>query len=192
VALPELLEALRTQAAERRAEELARADAEVERIRADSQATLAKRKGERMDRVVHDANESARRSLSEARAQSARSILEARDRLLRRVRTALDTRTRARPSHLDRHAVWANELASALERLPEGRVIVRARPELVDALTEAVGDGRGVVVEMDAGMGAGFVAVAPEAGMEIDATLDAMLRHRWPHIAVAVLAELGP
>jgi vacuolar-type H+-ATPase subunit E/Vma4 len=141
--------------------------------------------------VIRDAKEAARRSLSQARSEAAESILRARDRLLGRVRAALGQRMPAAIGDPAYRAVVADELAGALERLPRGRVVVRARPELAGVLSEAVRDRQDVVVEAATDLGVGFVAASPEAGMEIDATLAQKLVHQWPRIAVAMLAEIG-
>jgi len=188
VALPELLEALRAQAAERRAEELARADAEAARVRAESRASSERRKADHVERVVRDANEAARRAVSEARSEAAASILKARDRLLGRVRASLEERGRASIPAL--HASLPAMLAGALERLPPGDVVVRTRPELSKVLAQSIARRPGVTLETTPEVGTGFVAVSPESGVEIDATLETNLLHRWPQIAVAVLAEV--
>jgi vacuolar-type H+-ATPase subunit E/Vma4 len=190
VALPELLAALRAQAATRREEELTRADAEAERIRAESRASLAKRKAVHVERAIRDANDAARRSLSEARSEAAASVLQARDRLLGRVRVALTERTRTAIDDLEYRASLGEKLVAALERLPPGKVIVRTPPQLADALARGARSRQGVVVEADADVGAGFVAVSPESCVEIDGTLETSLEHRWPRIAVSVLAEV--
>jgi vacuolar-type H+-ATPase subunit E/Vma4 len=95
----------------------------------------------------------------------------------------------------DYRVIVARQLAAAFERMPPGEVIVRSRPELADALEQAVRGRAGVVVEAapdtDVGVGVGFVAVSPESGVEIDGTLETMLLYRWPELAVSVLAELG-
>jgi vacuolar-type H+-ATPase subunit E/Vma4 len=186
VALAELIGALRTQAAERRAEELARADAEADRIRAESRAVAERKKAWHVEHAVREAQEAARRSLSAARAEATTSILVARDRLLGRVRAALEARMLAAVDDPDYRAGVANQLAGALERLPVGRVVVHARPELAGLTRNARVD-----FEEDPAMGIGFVATSPDSGVEIDATLEAELEHRWPRIAVAVLAEVG-
>jgi len=190
MALPELLQALRVQAAERRAEELARADAEAALVRGESRASLERRKIEHVERVVRDANEAARRAVSEARSEAAVSILKARDRLLGRVRVALEERGRASIADPALHAWLPAVLAGALERLPPGDVVVRVRPELARVLAQAIADRRGITLESIPDMGAGFVAVSAESGVEIDATLETNLLHRWPQIAVSVLAEI--
>jgi vacuolar-type H+-ATPase subunit E/Vma4 len=191
VALPELLDALRAQAAARRADELARADSEAERIRADSRASQDARKAEHVERVVHDANEAARRSLAEARSEAAASTLQARGRLLGRVRAALEQRIRSTVADPDYRAEVADELGGALERIPPGKVIVRTTPELAEALTRAVRGTEELVLEVVPDFGTGFLAASPDTGVEIDGTLETKLLHRWPQIAVTVLAELG-
>ena len=191
MALPELLEALRAQAAERRAEELARADAESERIRAELRASVESRKAVHVERAVREAEDAGRRSLAEARTRSAESTLLARDRLLSRVRAALAKRMRGALADPDYQVRMAAELTDALERLPPGEVIVRAGPELADVLARVARGGRGVVVETVPHRGpTGFVAVAAEANIEIDATLETRLQHQWPRLAVSVLAEV--
>lgn len=191
MALPELLEALRAQAAERRAEELARADAEAERIRAALRASVESRKAAHVERAVREATEAGRRSLAEARARSAESTLLARDRLLGRVRAALAERMGGALADPDYQVRLAAELTEALERLPRGEVIVRAGPELADVLGRVASGARGVVVETVRHRGpTGFVAVATEANIEIDATLETRLQHQWPRLAVSVLAEV--
>jgi vacuolar-type H+-ATPase subunit E/Vma4 len=191
VAFSELLQALRAEAASRRAEEVALAEREIERIRAESSAALAKRKQQQVERATREATEKGRRAVAEARTQAAASVLQARDRLLGRVRCALQERARAATADPAYRASLSSLLAEALERLPEGPVVVRARAGLAEALADAARSREGVVVETVADMGTGFVAVAPESGVEIDATLEAVLEHRWPQLAVAVLAEVG-
>jgi vacuolar-type H+-ATPase subunit E/Vma4 len=191
VALPELLEALRAEAAERRAAELARADAETARIREESRASLERRRAEHVERAARDATEAARRSLAEARSQAARSMLEARDRLLGRIRGALEERTRNMNRDPEYRAAVAEELVDALERLPPGRVVVRTRPDLADVALRVAEAGPDRGVETAPDLGAGFVAVSPETGVEIDATLEVKLLHRWPRLAVAVMKEVS-
>ena len=192
MALPELLDALRAQAAARRAEELARADAEVERLLGEASASTARRRADHLERAARDANEAARRTLSEARSVAARTMLMARDRLLTRVRAALDERIRAASGDADYLSALPVELGDALERLPSGEVIVRARPELAAILAQPARGRPGVLFETVRDMGVGFVAISPASGVEVDATLEAKLVHRWPRIAVSVLAGVGP
>jgi vacuolar-type H+-ATPase subunit E/Vma4 len=191
VAFSELLQALRAEAASRRAEEVAAAEREIERIRAESSAALARRKQQHVERATREATEKGRRSLAEARTQATASVLHARDRLLGRVRCALQERARAATADPAYRASLTTLLVEALERLPVGPVVVRTRAEFADAVADGARGRSGVVVEAVADMGTGFVALAPESGVEIDATLEAVLEHRWPQLAVTVLAEVG-
>ena len=192
MALTALLDALRAQAAERRADELARAAAEAERIRAESRASLARRKAEHVERAARDADEAARRTLSDARSEAARSVLTARARLLARVRAALEASAQATADDPSYAALLAEDLAGALARMPPGEVVVRTRPEWVAVLAEPSRGRPGVVIESVPDMGVGFVAASPGSGVELDATLGALLAHRWPRIAVQVLREVDP
>jgi vacuolar-type H+-ATPase subunit E/Vma4 len=191
VALSEVLDALRAEAAARREEEIARADAEAERIRAESRAAWDRRKIAQVERAIGAAEEAARRALSEARSESAASVLEARERLLERVRVALVERLSAAIDNPTYVATMTDELEAALARLPSGEVIVRTRPELAGMLAQQARGRARVVFEADPDMGVGFVALSPESGVEIDGTLETMLAHRWPEIAVSVSAEVA-
>lgn len=191
MALPELLEALRQQAAEARGDELARADVEAERVRAASRAFLERRRGEYIERTRRAEEEAARRAVSRAQAEAAKSVLTARDRLLRRVADALAARVDRAVGDPEYLVALPDEVHAGLERLPPGRVVVRARAELAGLVAEAV-RGRGdVEVEVAPSMAAGYTATSPEVGVEIDGTLETRLAHWWPRVAVAVLAEVG-
>jgi len=189
MALPELLDALRQQASERRAEELARADAEAERIRAESRASLGRRMSEHVERARRAEEDAARLAVSRAQKEAARSLLTARDRLLARVRDALEARAAGAVGDPDYLVLLADEVRSGLERLPPGAVVVRARPELLGIARDAVRDRAGVVVEA-ADLDTGFTASAPVAGVEVDGTLRTRLAHAWSALAVAVLGEI--
>jgi vacuolar-type H+-ATPase subunit E/Vma4 len=201
MALPELLQSLRTQAAERRAEELARAEAEAARILAESRASSERRRLEWVERTRRDEGEAARRALARAEKEAAESVLAARDRLLARVAHALKARASLPLRDPNYLRALPGEVRGALERLPAGPVVVRASPELLETVREAVGEvvsdaltgaatrGHDVVVE-PADFGTGFVATAPEVGVEIDGTLGTRIAHAWPRLAVAILQEV--
>jgi hypothetical protein len=107
------------------------------------------------------------------------------------VRAALEQRIRSTVADPDYRAEVADELGGALERIPPGKVIVRTTPELAEALTRAVRGTEELVLEVVPDFGTGFLAASPDTGVEIDGTLETKLLHRWPQIAVTVLAELG-
>lgn len=191
MALPDLLTALRAQAAERRAEELERGRAEAARIRAEADAALERRRTDFVVRTREDEQAVARRALARAQADAAGSVLAARDRLLGRVREALEGRIADSDDDADLHGAMTDELGPALARLPSGPVVVRVSAGLERALREHLPDREGVVVEVARDMGPGFKALAPEQGVEIDATLETRLEYVWPRLAVAVLREVG-
>ena len=191
MALPDLLEALRQQAAEQRADVLGRAEAEARRIDAESRAALERRRTEYVERVRREEEEAARRARARAEGEAARSVLTARDRLLGRVAAALAERVERAVGDPDYLVLLPDHLRDGLERLPAGPVVVRVRPELVGIVRDAVRGRSDVVVEPAPELGAGFSAWAAESGAEVDGTLEAMLALSWSHVAVSVLREAG-
>ena len=126
-----------------------------------------------------------------------RSVLTARDELLGKVRASVGAQIEAAAADPTYLASLPTELAKALARLPAGPVTVRARPELVPALSEAlrapdVGGGRSVRVDRAPSMGVGFTAHSSDGDMEVDATLASRLDQAWPRLAVDVIAEGAP
>jgi vacuolar-type H+-ATPase subunit E/Vma4 len=191
MALPDLLEALRTQAAEQRAEELGRADAEAARIGAESRAALERRRLEHVERTRREEEEAARRTVSHAEKEARASVLAARRRLLARVAEALEARAEATVGDPDYLLALPDEVLRGLERLPPGALVVRTPAALVDIVRDAVRGREDVAVEA-ADVGTGFVASVPAAGVEVDGTLRTRLVHGWPPLAVSVLAEIEP
>jgi vacuolar-type H+-ATPase subunit E/Vma4 len=192
MALADLLKALRAQAAERRSTELAAADAEVAHIAAAAASSLERRRKDFVNAARREEQEVGRRTLARAQSEAAESVLLARDRLLGRVKSALERRVAqaARdPAYLD---ALPRELRVGLDRLPRGSIVVWVAPEMAERLGQALGEGEEVRVETVPGMGAGFTAVAPDAGVEVDATLELRLEQAWPRLAIAVLRDLAP
>jgi vacuolar-type H+-ATPase subunit E/Vma4 len=191
MALSDLLEALRRQAAEHRADELAQADTEVARIREESRAEKSHRRAEYVEAARREAEDAARRAVARAESDAARSVLAARDRLLGRVREALDGRIETVADDPAYVSSLAAQLREALDRLPTGPLLVRASVELVDAVRELVGRRSDVVVEVATAHDTGFSVVSAEGAIEVDGTLATMLDHAWPALAVDVLREVG-
>jgi vacuolar-type H+-ATPase subunit E/Vma4 len=192
MALPELLDALRRQAAQRRAEELARAGTEAERVRAESRASLDRRRLAFVERIRREEEEVARRAVSRAQKGAAESVLAARDRLLARVAEAVAARAGAAVSDPEYLARLPAELRSGLERLPPGDVVVRVPPELSGRVRDELAGLRDLQVVPDADMGTGFTACVAAAGVEVDGTLATRLSHAWADLAVQVLREVAP
>lgn len=189
--LQDLLNALRQQAATRRSEELARARAEAGRIRTEAEAALERRRRDFVAQAREDEEAVARRVVAHARAEAAEGVLAARDRFLHRVRTALEERISGLEDDPDYRRTMADDLRDAVDRLPDGPVVVRTRPSLAPLVREVVAGEARMAVETSEDMGHGFVAVASGKGVEIDATLEARLDHVWQRLAVAALAEVG-
>jgi len=187
MALPDLLRALRAQAAERRAQELADAERTAARIRAESRVALERRRADHLARTRRDEEEGAHRALSRARAEAAAAELAARDRLLARVRSALADSIAAAPRHQAYRESLRGDVALGLGRLPPGPVVVRTRPELADVVRGAVEGRADVEVHVSEDAGVGFSARA--GSVEADGTLLARLEQAWPRLAVEVLRE---
>jgi vacuolar-type H+-ATPase subunit E/Vma4 len=187
--LPELLRALREQAANRCAAELSRADAAADRIRVESDAVLQHRRTELISRIRREGEAAAHRALSRAQVEAAQSVLAARSRFLDRVKSAVDARIARADRDPDYLGSLPGELRSSLDRLPAGPVVVRTLPSLVSPVTDAVGDFDIVTVEPARTMGTGFKASSRDEGVEVDGTLETRVEHAWPRLAVAVLAE---
>ena len=192
MALPDLLEALRQHAAEQRADALAGADAEARRIGAESRAALEQRRTEYVGRVRREEEGAARRARSRAEAEATESVLTARDRLLDRVAAALAEYVGRAVGDPDYLVLLPDQIRGGLDRLPFGPVVVRARPELLGIVRDVVRGRSDIVVEAAPELGAGFSASAPESGVEVDGTLEAMLALSWARVAVSVLRDAGP
>ncbi len=192
MALPELLEALRAEAAERRAARLAEADAEAERVRSAGASARELLRREALEEASRVEEAIGRRQLARARSEAVSGELAARDRLLARVRTALEARVRGAASDPEYVGTLARDLARALDRLPSGGVIVRASPALAPGLHEQVAGREGVEVRAADEIGTGFRARTGDGRAEVDATLETRLRHAWPQLAVLVVRAAEP
>ena len=189
MALPDLLRALRERATERRDEELSAAARLTERVRSESRSALERRRGDFVARLRREEEETARRALSRARAEATAAQLAARDRLLTRVRAALDARIEEAGTDADYLGSLPRELSEGLARLPKGRVVVRARAELLKSIASALGGDDRVDLDASPDLGAGFTASVPTEGVELDGTLVTRLEHAWPRLAVTVLRD---
>src|SRR5690606_13003693 len=125
-------------------------------ILSESRSALERRKAQHVQHEIRRAEGTARKTLSSERAAATASILVARDRLLERVRSALLARVRESGADPGWLAALGTELRAALDRLPSGDVVVRARPEVASALAPVVEDRPVVRVETSADVGTGF------------------------------------
>lgn len=191
MALHELLAALREDAAAQRAHVLSDAEAEASRVRRAASAAAARRRAEFMSRITNEAEGAARRTLSRTRAEAMQSVLTARARFLERLRAALESRLCTAVQDPEYLASIASELRAGMERLPNGRVVVRASPGLARAMSEMIPTiASGATVESAPDVGTGFVLASGDGRLEVDATLDTRLSHVWPRLAAAALAEV--
>lgn len=192
MALSELLQTLKAQAAEQREAELSRAREACDRVRETSAARLARRREEYLARVEQGEREASRRTLSRAQAEAAESVLRARAELLHRIREGVAGRIGGAHAEPEYRAILASDLEDALSRLPPGPVRVSAVSALVGTLEAMLEWRPDVRVEPTAEWTSGFRAFSEDGSAEVDATLESRLEYIWPHLAVKALAELGP
>jgi len=192
MALPELLRALREQAADRRAEELAHAQATCDRILEASRGAVALRREEYLSGVRQSEEDAARRTLSRARGEAARTVLAARAQLLERVRESVDALIRDAPADPTYLAVIPAELRDALGRLPPGPAHVEAHPSLLETVEPVVAAMEDVLVKAEPAAGLGYTVRSGDGRTEVDATLDGRLARDWPRLAVQVLRQVSP
>lgn len=191
MALHELLAALREDAAAQRAQVLSDAEAEASRIQRAASASAARRRAEFMSRITNEAEGASRRALSRTRAEAMQSVLTARARFLQRLRAELESRICTAVQNPEYLASIASELSAGMQRLPNGRVVVRASPGLAPAISEMIpAIALGATVESTPELGTGFVLASEDGRMEVDATLDTRLAHVWPRLAAAALSEV--
>jgi vacuolar-type H+-ATPase subunit E/Vma4 len=192
MALAELLRALREEAAGRRSEILATAEAEAQRIRGEARSEGARRHDAFVAEARHEEDELARRTLSRARAEASRTMFDARDRLLGLVLEEVERRA----SCADREPVYLDalpgEVASALDRLGDGPVTILVPASLATLVEQACASHEGVSVQVLDGLAPGFIARRTGEGMEMDGMLGSRLERAWPRLSVALLREAGP
>lgn len=192
MALQDLLSALRAQAAERRAEVLARARAEAEQVRRDAGVARERRRKEYVARVREEEEAVAHRAVARARKEAVEGVLAARHHLLARVRAELEARLVRAADDAEYRGVFSDEVRLTLERLPDGPVRIAVPEALAGLVREVVGGQSRVTVETSDQVATGFIALADGDRTELDGTLQARLDHLWPVLAVRTLAEVAP
>jgi vacuolar-type H+-ATPase subunit E/Vma4 len=105
------------------------------------------------------------------------------------VRAALEARIGKAATDATYLGALAREVSEGLARLPDGPVVVRARPELLKPIERVLGRDDRVALEASPGLGVGFTATVAAEGVELDGTLVTRLEHAWPRLAVAVLRD---
>lgn len=190
MALQDLLAALRSQAAERRAETLERARSDAARIRAEAETARERRRREYLVDVREDEEARARRAVARARREAAQGLLAARGHMLERVRAALEERMVRAVDDPEYRRIVSDELHGVLERLPDGPVRIRASSSLAGLVRELAAERYGVTVEQTDDGTTGFVALADGDRVELDARLQARVDQAWPRLAVGTLAEV--
>jgi vacuolar-type H+-ATPase subunit E/Vma4 len=190
MALADLIASLQAEAAEQREAVAAQAREHARRIRAETEAEVERRRTESHERAEREARDEARRSVSRAGIAASSRVLASRARLLDRVRRAVVSRIEGAagdPAYLD---TLPHEVASALARMPIGAVEARVPEDLAKTLEAAIA-GKGAVRLVPTSDGPmGYVLRSSDGGVEIDATLQARLELRWPHIAVRLMQEV--
>ena len=194
MALEALLAKLDEDAARERAAVLEEAEERAARIREETERELARKRRQALDASRSEASATVRAESARGRAEARRMLFQAREEVLDRVRRATEERIAEGARDEAYRSALPGELAKALARAPEGPLRLEAPPPLLDTLRDALAgreeaDGP-VDVAAEETMGTGFVVVADEGRVEIDATLSARLDRVWPAEAMRVLGEL--
>jgi vacuolar-type H+-ATPase subunit E/Vma4 len=189
MALEHLVTILRREAEAECEALLAAARAEVEAIRAHSEAALAERRG-----AVNAAREADRRAAVElalvaARRNGRREVLEARRRLLERVFAAARTRFPEALTTTEYRAVLRAQVNEALHCLGDREGTLRFHPSIGEAVKAATGKRAGLRLVADPKIGSGFKVLSSDGAVEIDGTIEDRLNHLATRVALDVFAE---
>ena len=202
MALEALLAQLDADAREERAALLAEAEDRAEALRKETERELARKRRHALEAVRADAAADVRAEIARARAEARRMVFQGRQEVLDRVRRATEARITEGARAPAYRSVLPAEVADALARAPEGPLRLEAPPDLAEAIRDAldadhVPEGRGaggreptLEVVRDEATGTGFVVVADEGRVVIDATLSARLDRIWSSEAMRLLREL--
>jgi vacuolar-type H+-ATPase subunit E/Vma4 len=168
---------------------LAAARAEVEAIRAHSEATLAERRGAVLSAREADRRAAVELALVAARRTGRREVLEARRRLLDRVFAAARASFPEALISAGYTAVLPAQVDEALHCLGEREGTLRFHPSIGDAVKAACEKRAGLRLVPDPRIGSGFKVLSSDGAVEIDGTLEDRLNHLGTRVALDVFAE---
>ena len=183
-----LLGQLRNTARTERERRLDAARDEAERLEAGAAATLERRRQLERERRTAEWSRERERRLDDARAAAARDTLAASDRLVRRVLACV----RERAAEFDRApeaAQWrAATIASAIEYLPDGPVVLRTAHAGSAAAVRACAPGREVreVAGQDV---TGVVLETAGGDVRVEATLERFLHSERARLTQMIVAR---
>jgi vacuolar-type H+-ATPase subunit E/Vma4 len=188
--LEELVARLEQDADTRVAEIEARSRREVDAIEAESARAASRRQTDVLAEQRAERRARLGRELAEARRRTRAEALRARgtvvDRVMARAAQLLDAAPRD-PAYV---SAVAGRLRLALGYFGDG-VVVRCRPELAPAVTEALAAVAGAVMTEEPAMAAGVTLSARDGSMDIDDTLPTRLAAMRDELAIEVLRELA-
>jgi V/A-type H+/Na+-transporting ATPase subunit E len=196
VALDDLLNAIKAEAAARMAEELDTARLEADGILAAARAGFERTRAETLSAREAELHAAAGARLAAAGREARSVILQARERLLDDVLTvALDRLADASRSDAYRSTLAAR-LDAALVYLGEAPGVIRCSPDLVEplaSLATAEADAGGeLTVEADGAIRGGFRLSSHDGGLEIDETLEGRLEQLRPAITIELVRRIEP
>ena len=179
------------------------AETEAERLVAEARAEAARlteeaseRRRRRREITLADRStawhaESAR-PLADARERARADVLAARNRLIERVLSAARARF---PVAIRREAYTAalpRRLEEALSYVGGRTTVVRCPPTLAGAFHVLLGEQPGLVLDVDERVAPGFVLVADDGALSVDATLEGRLVAAGPALALEITALAFP
>jgi vacuolar-type H+-ATPase subunit E/Vma4 len=191
MALIDLLRALEEDGAARVAEVRARAQAEILRVRAGSEAECESRRAAALNGRETVLRAAAARELDATRRTAVARYLDARSAALARVHDRVRARLAARADDPALLPILRGDLASALEYAGDGPVVVEAVPALLEGLRTTPSGSREVRFEGTRRDG-GVVVRAADGAWTVDGTFDGRLRRAWPRLAIELAPRLEP
>jgi len=168
---------------------LAAARAEVEAIRAHSEAELSERRGAVLAAREADLRTAVELALVAARRNGRREVLGARWRLLERVLAAARSCFPETLTSPEYQALLPGQVSEALECLGDRAGTLRFHPSIRKALHSATGRRTGLRLVSDPKIGSGFKILSADGAVEIDGTMEDRLSHFAPRVALDVFAE---
>ncbi|MGE0353378.1 MAG: V-type ATP synthase subunit E [Gemmatimonadales bacterium] len=191
MALEHLLAAMEKEAAARAKAMLDAAREEAGGIMAVAEARVARSRAEEVDAVRARLDEEMHRALALERREVRAAVLQSRQAFLDQVLEAAHDGLARAAGQADYHATLSADLETALGYLGDAEARIRTSPGLEKIVAGITAGKRGIRIEPDDTIRAGFRVEAADGSVQVDQTLDQRLRDRWPALRIEVLAAPG-
>ena len=166
----------------------AAARAEADRITADAEARLARRRSDTLGARTAELRGEAEQALGEARRSGRKAVLQARERFLARV---FDAARGMLPAALESSAyrtALPGHVADAVRAVGDEPAVIRCPAALREAVRSAVLGRTQLSVESDA-THLGVTVTTADGAVIVDNTLEGRLERLRPQLAIQVLAR---